>query len=676
MRADGAIPYVFHWVPDVSVPRIEARLVSPRECGDCPAANNRVAILRPRVAISRMRPTNVTRIVSAGKAPPDSAALLQASTPGHLRCLFGPGGNSTAERCADLRDDLRAAAPPDGEPYRPNDRFFTDSSGPMTSLAPFVLGATPAGQVIVPAGADPFTIGYLAQLNTLSSGLPVTRASIALTADGAAGAAVSTPLIGTGAMVPTAIVRDGGRFRLSGLARALHLAWGLAPASGRGGAVGAARWAPDEAGYLGGSAIQVFHGGRGFRPITNSAPTRAAASATTCATSPARARACRPSPATTAPGSRPAAGRRCSSARRNGPRSSMATRCSAAGSCVPVPRARFHAVPRRGRLQPARVAVRPAPGRHEPVHAERRGGRARARRGRRRRPAARRGARPPPRPLLAITLRAAGTTVTGFAVTPLAAGQPSAGPADARVRFRALDAAGAVVADAGSAPQAVVLGESADGDAVATAVLPAAGVARVQAVVDGRVVAQLDRGRAPGVALTATSASIGRSGIVPLRITASDPDGDPLTTTVQASADGGVTWTTLATGGDPAGIRLAAAGLPRSRARAGRLRVTVADGFDRVTATTGPLTFAGTTPTVRISTPLRTLRRGDDVTATATIRNDTGATVRWRSQGRRVGSGTTLALGRLPAGRHRLTATLGSCPARRRSPSPCARGPH
>ena len=263
-------------------------------------------------------------------------------------------------------------------------------------------------------------------------------------------------------------------------------------------------------------------------------------------------------------------------------------------------------------------------------------------------------------PALAITLRAAGTTVTGFAVTPLAAGQPSAGPADARVRFRALDGGGAVVADVGSAPQAVVLGESADGDAVATAVLPAAGVARVQAVVDGRVVAQLDRGRAPSVALTATSASIGRSGIVPLRITASDPDGDPLTTTVQASADGGVTWTTLATGGDPAGIRLAAADLPRSRARAGRLRVTVADGFDRVTATTGPLTFAGTTPTVRISTPLRTLRRGDDVTATATIRNDTGATVRWRSQGRRVGSGTTLALGRLPAGRHRLTATLGS----------------
>ena len=80
----------------------------------------------------------------------------------------------------------------------------------MTSLAPFVLGATPAGQVIVPAGADPFTIGYFAQLNTLYVGAAgLTRASIALTAggfDGAAGTAVSTPLLGTGAMVPTAIV--------------------------------------------------------------------------------------------------------------------------------------------------------------------------------------------------------------------------------------------------------------------------------------------------------------------------------------------------------------------------------------------------------------------------------------------------------------------------------------
>ena len=35
LRADGAVPYVFHWVPDVSVPRIDARLVSPRECGGC-----------------------------------------------------------------------------------------------------------------------------------------------------------------------------------------------------------------------------------------------------------------------------------------------------------------------------------------------------------------------------------------------------------------------------------------------------------------------------------------------------------------------------------------------------------------------------------------------------------------------------------------------------------------
>ena len=41
----------------------------------------------------------------------------------------------------------------------------------MTSLAPFVLGATPAGQVIVPAVADPFTIGFYTQLNAVVFGV-------------------------------------------------------------------------------------------------------------------------------------------------------------------------------------------------------------------------------------------------------------------------------------------------------------------------------------------------------------------------------------------------------------------------------------------------------------------------------------------------------------------------
>ena len=225
-----------------------------------------------------MRPTNVTRVVVTGssKVAPDSAALLGA-TPGRLRCLSGPGGNSTAERCEALAERLRDEAPADGEAYRTNDRFFTDSRGPLTSLAPFVLGATPAGQVIVPAGADPFTIAYYAQLNAWTSGCgidPRERGADRRLPRLRRGTAVSTPLIGTSALVPTAVIRDGGRFRLSGMARALHLAWGLAPASGRGGATGAARWAPDEAGYLGGSAIEVTHAGRGFRVIGNKAPAR------------------------------------------------------------------------------------------------------------------------------------------------------------------------------------------------------------------------------------------------------------------------------------------------------------------------------------------------------------------------------------------------------------------
>ena len=628
-----------------------------------------------------MRPTNVTRIVSAGKAPPDSAALLQASTPGHLRCLFGPGGNSTAERCADLRDDLRAAAPPDGEPYRPNDRFFTDSSGPMTSLAPFVLGATPAGQVIVPAGADPFTIGYFAQLNTLSSGLPVTRASIALTADGAAGAAVSMTLIGTGAMVPTAIVRDGGRFRLSGLARALHLAWGLAPASGRGGAVGAARWAPDEAGYLGGSAIQVFHGGRGFRPITNSAPTRAGCSARTSATSPARARACRPSPATTAPGSRPAAGRRCSSARRNGPRSSMATRCSVARSCRARTARSIPPDPRSGGVQPDRVAVRPAPGRHEPVHAERRDGRAarpppRARRAQTRRAPPRRRARPPPHPLSPSPCARPGPPSPG---SPSPRSRPGTHRPGRRTRGCA---SGRSTAPVRSSPTPApprrrpCWASPPTGTRRHRGPLPAAGVARVQAVVDGRVVAQLDRGRAPSVALTTTSASIGRSGIVPLRISGVGTRRRPAHDDrpglggrrrhVDHARDRRRSRRHPPRRGRPPAQ-------PRGRRPApgdGRRRVRPRDGHDRAAD------VRGATPTVRISTPAPHApprgRRDRDGHDPQRHRRHRPLELTAPPGGLRDDAGTRAAP-RRPSPPHGHARQL---PARRRSPSPCARGPH
>ena len=72
-----------------------------------------------------------------------------ATTPGPP-ALPVRAGRQLAPRSA-ARDLARAACATrrraDGEPYRTNDRFFTDSSGPMTSLAPFVLGATPAGQV-------------------------------------------------------------------------------------------------------------------------------------------------------------------------------------------------------------------------------------------------------------------------------------------------------------------------------------------------------------------------------------------------------------------------------------------------------------------------------------------------------------------------------------------------
>ena len=174
------------------------------------------------------------------------------------------------------------------------------------------------------------------------------------------------------------------------------------------------------------------------------------------------------------------------------------------------------------------------------------------------------------------------------------------------------------------------------------------------------MVAQLDRGSAPVLTFAVRAARIGRSGEVPLTLSATDPDGDALTTSVQASADGGRTWQPVLTAGDPATVRVSAASLPRSGPRAGRLRVTVADGFDRTVAMSGPLTFAGARTTVRLERGTRRLRRGDDVSLTAAIGRDTGGTVRWFAGRRRVATGPTLALGRLPAGRHRVRATLGA----------------
>ena len=159
LRADGAMPVRL----PLGARRVGAADRRPARRRRASAATARrrttsVTIRAPRVAISRMRPTNVTRVVVGGASAfvPDSAALLQAHD-ARPAALPVRAGRELAPRSAarGWRSDCATRRRRDGEPYRPNDRFFTDSSGPMTSLAPFVLGATPAGQVIVPAGRRP-----------------------------------------------------------------------------------------------------------------------------------------------------------------------------------------------------------------------------------------------------------------------------------------------------------------------------------------------------------------------------------------------------------------------------------------------------------------------------------------------------------------------------------------
>lgn len=666
LRARDAVPFVFTWIPDRSVPRIRAQIEGGvAQCDECPQSNDSVTIRAPRVAVSRMRPTNVFSVVRQGSRAfvPDDAPLLQARTLPRIKCLFGAGGNSTAEACRDLDERLSDEAPADGEAYRSNDRFFAPGDGPLASLAPFVLGANRQGSVFVPDTADAFLTGLLVQLASSTS--RVTRTTVALNPDCvrtstepcSSGTAVLPPLLGAFAVpAPTAVVRHEARYRVAGLARGLHLAYGLRPASGRGGATGAARWAPDEAGALGGfgvditaaderavggpSALRATCGDLGVRDLTSSCvgPT-SITGANGGWISPRRWDAL-------LVGARERAeivnGNVVSSgAELPCPYRALNTRLyagSTVGNCSLAP----------STFDPRPVdtsfprSVAPGSGRQAAA-----GGTS---------------------PAISVTLRATGQTVTGLALVRLdaptsALAAAAAAASTTRVVVRGLDAAGAVVARSAAVPQAVDLGAegtpgtSVDVDAAATGLLPAsAAITRVEVLVDGAVVGRIDRRGTPTVALS-PPAQIGASGPVALGIRASDPDGDPLLSTLAFSEDGGRTFTTTATSADPAALALDAADLPRTAAGAGRLRVTVSDGFDSVSTDSGPLTFAGPATSIRIVGNARRALRGDDTTLGVQIEGDRGAAVRWTVRGRRVASGPTIGLGRLKAGRHPLVAT-------------------
>jgi len=157
---------------------------------------------------------------------------------------------------------------------------------------------------------------------------------------------------------------------------------------------------------------------------------------------------------------------------------------------------------------------------------------------------------------------------------------------------------------------------------------------------------------------------IGRAKTTLVRWSAHDADGDRLTTNVDYSADGGRHWKVVA--GSVGGSSMPVPSQLLSASRNGRLRVRVSDGFDVATAISGPLTVAGRSPLVHITTSGRGGRMRADGTlllqGTAFDDADqslTGRHLKWYAGRRLLARGELLTVHGLPPGATtiRLVAT-------------------
>jgi hypothetical protein len=158
----------------------------------------------------------------------------------------------------------------------------------------------------------------------------------------------------------------------------------------------------------------------------------------------------------------------------------------------------------------------------------------------------------------------------------------------------------------------------------------------------------------------------GRRVIVPQRHAstvpwaASDADHDRLLIQVDYSADGGRHWSGVYIGSSPRGVRLANRLL--SASRDARVRVTVSDGFNETTITSGRFVAPGAPPVVTITQPAPHLRiAGDSTLVLAGSAFDdrgarlTGRSLTWYSGSRRIGAGSQLSVGGLAPGRRAIT---------------------
>jgi hypothetical protein len=189
-------------------------------------------------------------------------------------------------------------------------------------------------------------------------------------------------------------------------------------------------------------------------------------------------------------------------------------------------------------------------------------------------------------------------------------------------------------------------------------VVPAAGVAAVQIVNAGKVVATRHQSaHAPTVRLAGVPTFSARDAVV--RWSAHDADNDPLEAKISYSGDDGQTWKLVWDGPNRGRVTLPAHYF--SSARRARIRVEVNDGFRTAIAVSRRFRSPGEAPLVSILLPARHLHQPDDAPLLLSgqafddhSRLLAGRQLRWMLGRRRLGSGAQITATGISAGTHRI----------------------
>jgi len=167
-----------------------------------------------------------------------------------------------------------------------------------------------------------------------------------------------------------------------------------------------------------------------------------------------------------------------------------------------------------------------------------------------------------------------------------------------------LDSSGVELARTGLYPSFRTAAQTSDTGFWATTLLAATGVTTIELRQDTTVLDSIDAGsQAPVVTLASPAGgAFSGSDVIPVTWTASDGDGDSLTSAILYSADGGSTWTQVASAETGTGT----VNIPISQLAGstnGRIKVTVSDGLHQGKAVSPPISVENQPPQPFIGAP-------------------------------------------------------------------------